>query len=273
MTRSDCCEVCQYPGLLFECSRCGRAYHDICLNESPNTDPNHKWKCPQCVTPSTRVINNKFFSDIPVPPQVKVFELPDYVYKMTRIDKWSIKEQPSSAKTPADQIVTCFVCCTSGDHLKHQMVQCCSCNDWYHMDCVSPPLVSIPTNWQCPKHLEQLMASRQYTEHVEAPPINHDMVKVIELPQTEELKSFGVSKTKYLPGESIRNKFLAKARIERNGTTAMTSEQMALEYLSSVEAFVANAIKTVQERFHLKDGQCLSANKKLEELHAIIEVL
>eukprot|EP00834_Sanchytrium_tribonematis_P006094 NODE_419_length_7785_cov_0.861158.p4 type:complete len:271 gc:universal NODE_419_length_7785_cov_0.861158:687-1499(+) len=268
---SNFCAICDRPGYLIECSKCARSYHLICINDDPKLE--RDWKCAECKPIQYPLIKNRFFSDLLRIPTVTTFQLPEYIQKLSKIEKWGVIESSGEPKGEADEYTLCFVCSFGG--VGRKLIQCEACKDWYHHDCLTPPIIIEPQNFCCPKHVHQLMSDRYYTESVSLPALkNTNLIQVRGRPKenAEALESFGVIEPLYLPGEAIRNQFLKKLKDENKDMQLLTNQDLAKNYLKSLESFTSNAIETVKKRFCLDDESLRSSFRKVEELNAIIEV-
>ena len=217
------------------------------------------------------MINNRFFSDLLSIPVMQSFKLPNYIQKLTKIEQWGVQEGPERPKPKADAFTLCYSCSCAGDSLGKKMTQCHQCKDWYHYDCVTPPIIVEPSNWICPKHAQHDMAERYYTQ---IPEFNQpDLIPVMKRPENAAaMESFGITQPLCLPGEAIKNQFISKIRQENSEVQFQSNQDLAKHYLKSIEEFAENAIKTVKTRFCLDDESFENAFRKIEDLKAIIEV-
>lgn len=262
------CAVCQRSGILVQCTSCNRHYHEMCVN----TPVGKKFKCPTCHPHLPKYTDNKFFRDLMQNYVYKAFELPNYITCIPKMEHWAImeenealmnKEPEEEEEVGPDPYVLCFQC--QSGYMMGPMVQCVMCEDWYHYDCVSPPIIiDAPKLWLCPKHVHHLINEKYYAEV----PRGNSNIQVIE--QSPQLNAFGVLVPKLMPAEAIQQQFIAKCRPYQG---VLTNQDMARMYLETIEDFCQRAVTTVQQRFCLDEPSCEKAFKKLEELHAVIQVL
>lgn len=267
---NEYCEVCQLPGYLVECESCPRSFHHICLNDSKL---GKHFKCPFCRPTFVPLIKNRFFSDLLRIPTLQSFKLPDYIQKLTKIEQWGVVDGPNTPKMTPDDFTMCYACSCGGDPVVRRMIQCKSCKDWYHHDCVTPPIVMEPVHWICPKHCTHIMTEKYSTQ---MPEFNSsDLIPVQQRPgeNPEIMREFGIVQPLLLPAEAIKRQFVEKVRKEGKNIQLLSNQDLALSYLKSIEQFTENAIETIKNRFCLDDVHLERNFRKLEELRALIEVL
>eukprot|EP00835_Amoeboradix_gromovi_P001094 NODE_43_length_28809_cov_0.237200.p13 type:complete len:272 gc:universal NODE_43_length_28809_cov_0.237200:10217-9402(-) len=269
MGNNEYCEICLLPGLVIECDECPRSFHRICLND---IKVGTHFKCEMCRPRHVPLIKNRFFSDLIRIPVMQSFKLPNYIQKLSKIEQWGIEGSVSTSRKTPDDFTLCYAC-SCGGMVNNRMTQCYVCKDWYHHDCVTPPIIIEPQNWLCPKHINHDVTERYYAQVPEL--TKSDLIAVHQRPKfnSEAMKAFGVAQPLYLPGEAIRRQFVSKIQREGKDERLLTNHDLALRYLKSIQSFADDAIKTIKNRFCLADENIQQSFKKLEELKAMIEVI
>ena len=80
----------------------------------------------------------------------------------------SVPPVPSSSLPPPSDDTHCQVCQSPFD--EHQMLLCELCNAGWHMDCLLPPLTTIPHGlWKCPLCLPRHLLPQSATLHLRLP--------------------------------------------------------------------------------------------------------
>ncbi|KAL5274704.1 PHF19 family protein [Megaselia abdita] len=109
------CVVCKKSeGIVEECSKCGRGYHNKC-SQNGSSD------CPRCSSISDRRSLTPFQS---LPPLTDKSQLPYNIDILT----WDAKHRVN------DEQIYCY--CGRNGQWDEKMLQCCKCLQWFHDQCV-----------------------------------------------------------------------------------------------------------------------------------------
>lgn len=220
----DCCDSCKEGGDLLCCDRCPAAFHLQC-HDPPLTEddvPSGEWVCHRCsllaAEEDAKKENERMDVDEesdeiledchPLLVLAKAarysnptqFELPKEItctepLPGTSKRKWSKDSRNPPKKLPHEldnglvplPAKLCFACNKSCR--RAPLIQCDFCSLLFHMDCLDPPLTTLPTGrWMCPNHPEnfideKLLKSVSLSERVKlrakfSGHINIDAVKI-----------------------------------------------------------------------------------------------
>ncbi|EEB06070.1 hypothetical protein SJAG_01110 [Schizosaccharomyces japonicus yFS275] len=196
---NDFCFSCNGSGNFLCCESCPNSFHFSCLD--PPLDefnlPNESWFCKTCILKKTGLKNVTFESNedsdmnmvfrkltqITATSNPSQFRLPAQIYNyfvgigcsssgefkssgQSKITKFSEKGVTDERdifimKNKTDELVCCQRCNTSALVSKY-ILSCDYCNLYWHPDCLSPPLASLPAGtkkWKCPMHADSVSPS------------------------------------------------------------------------------------------------------------------
>lgn len=179
----DYCAACGGGGNFVCCETCPRSYHFTCV-DPPLDDsmlPDGAWYCRQCEARRKPPIpfEKSLFSDLlnlldrTNPRQ---FKLPTGLQTMfegvsagpdgTYIDEYMLPPKKSKDSDESRRledkngdIIACFKCHQTA--LQGPMATCDKCQTAWHVDCIDPPVQSIPNRWVCPNHPEKAARLRR----------------------------------------------------------------------------------------------------------------
>lgn len=221
----DSCDSCKEGGDLLCCDRCPAAFHLQC-HDPPLTEddvPSGEWVCHRCSLLAAEEDAKKEKDGVEVVDEETDENLEDYhplflLAKAARYAnptqfelpreitcteplpgtskrKWSKDSRNPPKKLPHEldnglvplPAKLCFVCNKSCR--RAPLIQCDFCSLLFHMDCLDPPLTTLPTGrWMCPNHPENfidenLLKSVSLSERVKlrakfSGHINIDAVKI-----------------------------------------------------------------------------------------------
>ncbi|VDM97766.1 unnamed protein product, partial [Thelazia callipaeda] len=191
---SQFCSSCKEGGELLCCDRCPASFHLMC-HEPPierNSIPSGKWLCNRCAhmvtkdnketrktlkmdlvscspdtsrnlsTISSIVEQNSesglnalaVLADAALAANAKQFSLPHCI--SSSIPSLPFDERLALAHPSLPTKSLCHLCSSRNDD--STMIQCDFCVLCYHLDCLTPPLPSVPKDkWMCPAHVEHIL--------------------------------------------------------------------------------------------------------------------
>uniref|UniRef100_A0A915PXS1 PHD-type domain-containing protein n=1 Tax=Setaria digitata TaxID=48799 RepID=A0A915PXS1_9BILA len=183
-------------GELLCCDRCPASFHLMC-HEPPierNSIPSGKWLCNRCTHAVAYDINSKAGRKIPkldtdsssldtrrnhmtisnimeqntdsglsalavladaaLAANAEQFSLPHDL--SSEIPSLPFDERLVSAHPVPPSKALCHLCASRNE--KSAIIQCDFCSLCYHLDCLTPPLPSVPKDkWMCPAHVEHIL--------------------------------------------------------------------------------------------------------------------
>ncbi|KAL4001867.1 PHD-finger family protein [Acanthocheilonema viteae] len=189
---SQYCSSCMEGGELLCCDRCPASFHLMC-HEPPierSSIPSGKWLCNRCtyaVTHDTSPKTNKkdvdcssanvrrnhatmsniieqntdgglsaltVLADAALAANAEQFSLPHDL--SSEIPPLPFDERLTSTQLMLPPKAICHLCASRNE--KSTMIQCDFCSLCYHLDCLTPPLPSVPKDkWMCPAHVEHIL--------------------------------------------------------------------------------------------------------------------
>lgn len=180
---NDYCAACGGQGNFVCCESCPRSFHFTCV-DPPLDDsllPDGAWYCRQCEArrkppiPYEKSLFSELlnFLDRTNPRQ---FRLPTGLQTFfegvgVSPDGTYIDETMLPSKKPKDMdeskrledkngdIIICCKCLNTA--LQGPMITCDKCQTVWHVDCIDPPVQSIPNRWICPNHPEKAASLRR----------------------------------------------------------------------------------------------------------------
>ncbi|KAI9248496.1 hypothetical protein BDA99DRAFT_228168 [Phascolomyces articulosus] len=194
---NDFCSSCGFVGRFLCCDACPKAFHFTCVDPPmDDSDVEHlegEWYCRECE--HKRQSQNYVPTPPPFPPVTALFhrmlqdldsrnptayrppiEMINYFEGVSMdkvgqyVDSSTIKPVRHKSgpqadiydehrlKDPDGNIIICFRCRKSALH--GRMITCDYCPLSWHMDCIDPPMVSMPNparKWMCPTHVEHVL--------------------------------------------------------------------------------------------------------------------
>lgn len=192
----DECRACGDEGLLLLCEGCPNSFHGECLEPPVNPDEvEDEWFCPECeakrrpnTTTSTGFMGvlvdsvhetypraytlpadvRNYFENVKTGDEgeyVEVIPPPTNKKGAPRTDNNGAMKPPNykEVKDKHNNLRLCYKCGlgTGGDR---EMMPCDYCPNEWHLDCLDPPVASIPKRfgpdgkvpqpWRCPLHVE-----------------------------------------------------------------------------------------------------------------------
>lgn len=189
----DVCEACGESEYLMYCDKCPSAYHAIC-DDPPVPFEDYEvigltWKCKKCrssneqdgAAPSKPIsggdgaLNKLFQTCLPsiqnqnpvqfkLPKEMPAFDYPfpgtsRHILKKGRNRTSFVIAEKGVVPRPTVLCYHCHKSCRVG-----ALIQCDKCDLFFHLDCLDPPLTTIPpTVWICPLHVEPYLESTQLT--------------------------------------------------------------------------------------------------------------
>ncbi|GFZ50835.1 hypothetical protein JCM24511_08593 [Saitozyma sp. JCM 24511] len=162
----DFCSACRGIGRFLCCDGCPRSFHFMCLEPPLRIDelPDEEvWYCKKCR--QERVLGTGSRG-----------EYVDTEETRTKYDRKGFQEERDGTRLRDGKArpVACYACGGSSIPLRslttdpeaswRQIVSCDHCALHWHLDCLNPPLASMPNSgrkWMCPNHAEQVMPRRR----------------------------------------------------------------------------------------------------------------
>lgn len=202
----DFCAACSGGGYLICCDSCSRSFHFNCCDPplNPNAPSPDVFNCHRCKFQLARVEktiglqNNRtvFGSlfDTLDKRNVSAFVLPGAIrnrfaevetgqgneyeervqyYPLTRVNGYAVKPDTLKLRDPSNEVVLCCQCGKSALG-KRQIIKCDYCQQYWHLDCCSPPMAAPPKiaddatqrpAWRCGRHLEHDFKSGEVKLH------------------------------------------------------------------------------------------------------------
>ncbi|KAG0140436.1 hypothetical protein CROQUDRAFT_358638 [Cronartium quercuum f. sp. fusiforme G11] len=197
---SDFCAACGAAGLYVCCDGCPRVFHPFCLEPplSGVEEAGEHWYCRECDAsrgrhPPIPSTSSGLFSPL-IQQQhnenPKAFKLPEglrnrYEHVATNphtgdfVDQSCIKSKkkldgvkgyadeptPYQIKTRDGRTILCYQCGLGASAAKKlKILGCDECDQYFHLDCLDPPLVALPSTsvkWVCPLHSEKAVPARR----------------------------------------------------------------------------------------------------------------
>ncbi|ODV90679.1 hypothetical protein CANCADRAFT_109262 [Tortispora caseinolytica NRRL Y-17796] len=190
-SNDDFCSVCKQPGTFICCDNCPKSFHFLCLDpplEEDQLPEDDSWFCTECSaakyppSPSTVPIFGPFI-DIIAKRNPKTFLLPKIIrdryegvatasdgsYMDSREHSRQLNRNgqpedsdPHKLRDKNGNLVYCYKCGLSAIDL--QIISCDYCSLHWHLDCLNPPMVSIPRSsrkWMCPAHALHITPKRR----------------------------------------------------------------------------------------------------------------
>uniref|UniRef100_A0A0R3RG15 PHD-type domain-containing protein n=1 Tax=Elaeophora elaphi TaxID=1147741 RepID=A0A0R3RG15_9BILA len=193
---SQYCSSCMEGGELLCCDRCPASFHLMC-HEPPierSSIPSGKWLCNRCTyavthdaipkankkvpkldvdssSPDARrnhaTMSNimeqntdgglsalAVLADAALAANAEQFSLPHDL--SCEIPPLPFDERLTSTQLMPSPKAICHLCASRNE--KSTMIQCDFCSLCYHLDCLTPPLPSVPKDkWMCPAHVEHIL--------------------------------------------------------------------------------------------------------------------
>ncbi|KAI9737175.1 MAG: hypothetical protein M1834_000768 [Cirrosporium novae-zelandiae] len=198
---NDYCSTCGGNGELLCCDGCIRSFHFSCADppEDPQSPPEGEWYCNVCTANKEppqkrqRGLFSSMLDDVeafnPVAyslPRllreyyegVKTGEEGEFeetvVHKLKTRGGYAEPEDTRKQFDSKNQPVLCYYCgkSTMGGR---QLIQCDYCHDYWHLDCLDPPLANPPirasdkskprSKWQCPNHIDGELSHVKLQHH------------------------------------------------------------------------------------------------------------
>ncbi|KAK8854692.1 hypothetical protein IAR55_003431 [Kwoniella newhampshirensis] len=199
----DFCSACRGIGRFLCCDGCPRSFHFMCLEPPLRIDelPDEEiWYCKKCraqkekdlkpIPSIFKSICKKIDEENPaqfrLPQELRTYfvgvataqrgEYVDADETRTKYDRKGFQEErdPFRIRDGKQKQIACYVCngsslplhslTTDPESAWRQIVTCDYCNLSWHLDCLTPPLSSMPNSarkWMCPNHVEQVMPRRR----------------------------------------------------------------------------------------------------------------
>ncbi|KNZ44075.1 hypothetical protein VP01_952g7 [Puccinia sorghi] len=124
---------------------------------------------------------------------------------------------PYRTKTRDGKTILCFACGLAASAFKKwRIIGCDACNAYFHLDCLDPPLVSLPpfpSKWVCPLHMDKTLSCRQLSKESTIIPIetlhtpNNGDIDVVLTPQNrtkaKQVEEIIINRVKYQVPENI----------------------------------------------------------------------
>ncbi|VIO90825.1 PHD-finger family protein [Brugia malayi] len=193
---SQYCSSCMEGGELLCCDRCPASFHLMC-HEPPierSSIPSGKWLCNRCTHAVANDTSPKAIKKVPkldaecssvdarrnnatisgimeqntdsglsalavladaaLATNAEQFSIP---YDLScQIPPLPFDERLTSTQLVPPPKAVCHLCASRNE--KSTMIQCDFCSLCYHLDCLTPPLPSVPKDkWMCPAHVEHIL--------------------------------------------------------------------------------------------------------------------
>ncbi|KAH8917713.1 hypothetical protein BT69DRAFT_640259 [Atractiella rhizophila] len=185
----EVCHACGESGKLICCDNCPKSYHFNCVDPPIESvdDQTGDWYCNPCRVKIDGYVDpdqgGEYFRPLLLDLQSRnpsIFRLPletissfndiQSSARGTFLDSRTIRpaklnrgwtetnREPYKVKDKNGRLAVCYHCRLPGDATERkQVVQCDFCDQVWHLDCLTPPLVEIPSvkkKWMCPLHVE-----------------------------------------------------------------------------------------------------------------------
>ncbi|KAK9451190.1 uncharacterized protein V1518DRAFT_412793 [Limtongia smithiae] len=188
----DFCSACGGPGRFLCCDGCPRSFHFTCTDPPYDEDnlPEGAWFCKNCYAKRhppplpPRGLFSELFQQLDL-RNPSCFALPKELreryegvttsdfgeyqdvddMKPRRINRSGFQEEPDPFKLTDKngRAILCYKCGKSALH-ERRIISCDYCPLYWHLDCLDPPMSSIPTSarkWQCPNHIGRDLVQRR----------------------------------------------------------------------------------------------------------------
>ncbi|EFO21550.1 PHD-finger family protein [Loa loa] len=192
---SQYCSACMEGGELLCCDRCPASFHLMC-HEPPierSSIPSGKWLCNRCMHAVAHDTSPKIIKKVPkldvehssldvrrshaisgikeqsadrslsalavladaaLAANAEQFSLPHDL--SCEIPPLPFDERLTSTQLVPPPKAICHLCASRNE--KSTIIQCDFCSLCYHLDCLTPPLPSVPKDkWMCPAHVEHIL--------------------------------------------------------------------------------------------------------------------
>ncbi|KAK9456557.1 hypothetical protein V1511DRAFT_509241 [Dipodascopsis uninucleata] len=188
----DFCSACGGIGRFLCCEGCPRSFHFTCADPPIDEDnlPEDSWFCKSCYTkrhpplPPPRGLFSELLdqmqrrnpSSFSLPKELReryegvtTTDFGEYQdvndLKPRRINRSGFIEEvdPYKLQDKHGNPILCYTCGKSAMG-ERQMISCDYCPLHWHLDCLTPPMVSIPTSlrkWMCPNHVGRDLVRRR----------------------------------------------------------------------------------------------------------------
>ncbi|ODQ53561.1 hypothetical protein SAICODRAFT_24800 [Saitoella complicata NRRL Y-17804] len=249
----DFCSACGLQGRFLCCESCPRSFHFNCLDPpvDENNLPEDDWYCNVCksrkfgVQTQQRGLFQQMMTQMNRTNPV-VFRLPKHIrdyfegvttgpageyqdtkdFKPIKINKSGFIEEadPYKLKDKHGKAILCYKCGKSA--LEGAIISCDHCPSHWHLDCLSPPLIGMPSHikrWMCPNHALHAMKKQRVPKGRKVVDVqlsrgfkNNGDVEIANEQEKEaedEFEEFTVQDVKYrLPERGIKLDFLDKVK-------------------------------------------------------------
>eukprot|EP01091_Cochliopodium_minus_P018448 TRINITY_DN748_c0_g2_i1.p1 TRINITY_DN748_c0_g2~~TRINITY_DN748_c0_g2_i1.p1 ORF type:complete len:685 (+),score=199.84 TRINITY_DN748_c0_g2_i1:55-2109(+) len=279
LINNDHCEACGEGGSLLCCEDCPKSFHFVCLDPPITEIPEEAWFCRSCYT-KKHTPHKKHTPLSQLVYQIDcsnsdTFYLPSSLINEITVEGEPIPSPTSKVRTTKKKRLHdehCFVCNINSG----QFLDCSKCKKSFHLYCLDPPLLSMPTGkWICGDHKEKksnLMAVDIKKNFV----IPQVLVPLRFLPTTYSPSTIK-SKRKSLPIKSENgDKQIAMDLLNEMHKNAMKEDQKAPvddnnslsnQTLIHLKRFVNEAVNLSQkEREERKYWETLSTASNIESI-------
>ncbi|MBW0517096.1 hypothetical protein O181_056811 [Austropuccinia psidii MF-1] len=247
----DFCAACGAAGLYVCCDGCPRVFHPFCLEPplSGAQEAGEHWYCRECdanrgrIPPSSpqtglfsRLIHHQSlenprafqlptglrnrYENVTTNPYTGDFVDQSKVKTKKRVDgpKGYVEEpDPYRIKTKDGKTILCYSCGLGASAAKKlRIIACDVCDNYFHLDCLDPPLVTPPstsTKWVCPLHVEKAAPNRRLPKESVFIPINqlnipnNGDIQVIPTPskhiKAKNVEEISINRVRYQVPENI----------------------------------------------------------------------